>query len=213
MREEEWLRAGGDALAGRVVVVDPGHGDGDPGSHDGSLREADLMLDLARRLEGRLGALGVTAYLTRGPDGAPSDEDRAAFANSAGADLLVSLHCDAAPSVRCNGAATFYFGGARGGSATGERLAGLVQREIAARTAMLDCGTHPKTWDLLRLTRMPAIRLEVGYLSNPEDRARLTDPRFRDTVAEAIVVSIKRLYLPRDLDATTGELHLSVLAS
>ena len=68
----------------------------------------------------------------------------------------------------------------------GEQFAGLLQRELVARTDLLDCGIHGKTWDLLRRTRMPAVRLEVGYVTHPGDAARLADPAFRDTVAEAV---------------------------
>ena len=58
----------------------------------------------------------------------------------------------------------------------GERLANLVQREIVVRTGMRDCRIHAKTWELLRLTRMPAVRVEMGYLTSPGDRGRLVDP-------------------------------------
>jgi N-acetylmuramoyl-L-alanine amidase len=210
MREEERLRSSGTGLGGKVVVIDPGHGDGDRGGQAHGLTEAELVTDLASRLEGRLGAVGVRAFLTRGPDGRPSDAERAQFANTAGADLVVSLHVDAARSPRCNGVAAFHFGGPVGTSPVGERLAWLVQREVTARTDLLDCGVHPKTWDLLRLTRMPAVRLEAGYLTNPQDAARLADPEFRDTLAEAVVAAIRRLYLPRELDPLTGEMHLPV---
>ena len=98
-----------------------------------------------------------------------------------------------------------------GHSAAGERFAGLVQREIVARTDLRDCRTHAKTWDLLRYTRMPAVRIELGYVTNPDDAARLGDPDFRDVVAEAIVVAVQRLYLPSELDSPTGVLRLSHL--
>jgi N-acetylmuramoyl-L-alanine amidase len=71
----------------------------------------------------------------------------------------------------------------------------FIQRELTARTGMLDCGTHPKTWELLRMTRMPAVRIELGYLTNPEDRRTLLDPAFRDVVAEGVLVAVERLYL------------------
>jgi N-acetylmuramoyl-L-alanine amidase len=64
---------------------------------------------------------------------------------------------------------------------------------------LLDCRAHEKTWDLLRLTRMPAVRVEVGYLTSPADARRLGSPAFRDAVAEGLVVAIQRLYLPPDL--------------
>jgi N-acetylmuramoyl-L-alanine amidase len=90
----------------------------------------------------------------------------------------------------------------------GERLAGLVQREIVARTGMRNCQTHAKTWELLRLTRMPAVRVEVGYLTSPSDRERLIDPRFRDQVVEAVVAAVQRMYFPMDQDVPTGSIDV-----
>ena len=86
-----------------------------------------------------------------------------------------------------------------------------MQREICARTDLVDCRTHPKTWDLLRRTRMPAVRIELGYLTNAGDAARLADPAFRDVLAEAVVAAVQRLYLPPDQDAETGFLRIPAL--
>jgi N-acetylmuramoyl-L-alanine amidase len=55
---------------------------------------------------------------------------------------------------------------------------------------------------------MPAVRLEVGHLTSAGDAARLSDPAFRDTVAEAVLVAVQRLYLPADLDPPTGVMQL-----
>ena len=93
----------------------------------------------------------------------------------------------------------------------GERLAGLVQREIVARTGLRNCRTHAKTWELLRLTRMPAVRVDVGYLTSPDDRERLIDPRFRDRVVEAIVAAVQRMYFPIDQDVPTGSIDVRKL--
>jgi N-acetylmuramoyl-L-alanine amidase len=209
LREHEALHQAGRRLSGKTVIVDPGHGAGDAGWVVGSLREADLVLDLAQRIEGRLAAAGANAFPTRSADGNPDVHDRAAFANAADADLFLSLHVDGAPSPRCHGVATYYFGTTDdAGSAVGERLAELVQNEVVARTDLLDCGTHAKTWEALRLTRMPAVRLEIGYLTNPSDATRLVQPAFRDTVAEAVLVAVQRLYLPAEEDPGTGQLRI-----
>ncbi|HWH30685.1 MAG TPA: N-acetylmuramoyl-L-alanine amidase [Mycobacteriales bacterium] len=213
LRETEALYRSGSSLAGKVVVLDPAHGDGDRGACAHGMEEAALVEDLAARLEGRLTAVGVRALLTRGPDTNPSESDRAAFANDAGADLVLSLHVDRAASPRCHGVAAYHFGTGTGATSTvGEKLASLVQREVVARTDLLDCRVHAKTWDLLRLTRMPAVRIEVGHLTNPGDAARLADPAFRDTVAEGVLIGVQRLYLPEDLDPPTGVLKLPDLA-
>jgi N-acetylmuramoyl-L-alanine amidase len=219
LRETEAFARSGPRLGGKVVIIDPGHGGLDHGNVANGLTEAAIVEDLAARVEGRLTATGVQAYLTRAVSARHAarvnvDEDsRAHFANEARADLFVSLHVDGDRNPAANGVATYYFGTDRFGqsSAVGQRFASLVQREIVARTDLLDCGTHGMTWDLLRRTRMPAVRLDLGYVTNPGDAARLADPSFRDLVAEAIVVAVQRLYLPLDDDAPTGALRIGEL--
>jgi N-acetylmuramoyl-L-alanine amidase len=218
LRESDAIRQAGPALVGRTVVIDPGHGGTDPGEvvPDGPLRwtEADIVYDLASRLEGRLAAAGVRVQLTRGPspETCLPDADRAQLANSLGADVFISLHTDGHANPAADGVATYHYGTDNGvTSATGERLAGLVQREIVARTGLRDCRAHAKAWDLLRLTKMPAVRVEVGYLTSPADRGRLVDPRFRDKVVEAIVAAVQRMYLPIERDVPTGSINVSEL--
>ena len=211
MREADRVRSAGAALSGRMIVLDPGHGADAPGAQGHDLVEADVVLDLARRIEGRLMAVGVRTAMTRGAGHAPDDAERADLANTLDADLLLSLHCDAGSPGVAHGVATFYYGDARYGarSAMGQRLADLVQREVVARTDLLDCRTHAVTWELLRRTRMPAVRIEAGHLTHPGDAARLADPAFRDTLAEAVVAAVQRLYLVDEDDAATGTLRIS----
>lgn len=214
LRESEALHRSGSSLAGKIVVIDPGHGGTDRGATGHGLEEAAVAEDLAARFEGRLQASGVRTLLTRGPDSCPTDAERADLANGSGADLLVSLHCDRAANPESNGVAAYHFGAGTGTTSTvGEQLASLVQREVVARTDLLDCRVHAKTWELLRLTRMPAVRLELGHLTSSRDAARLADPTFRDTIADALLVAVQRLYLPDDLDPPTGVLRLADLAS
>lgn len=199
----ESLRSG---VADKVVVVDPGHGGPDAGLARGPLTEASVAGDLAARVEGRLAAIGVQVLLTRSPDAAPdvtAEAERAAFANATAADLVLSLHVDSVDSPTPAGCATFYFGDAVAGtgSSLGQRFAEMVQDEICARTDLTDCRTHAKTWDLLRMTRMPAVRIECGYLSNPRDARRLEDPAFRDAVAEGIAAAVVRFFAPVPADA------------
>ena len=223
MRDSEAITRAGPALAGKLVIIDPGL----PVGGDDAERRADdeVVYDIASRLEGRLSATGASAFLTRAPEagavgieapegaggpGRPSEEDQASFANAAGADLLLSLHVNRHPNPAAAGVATYYYGNDEYGhySTVGERLADLVQREICARTDLLDCRVHAKTWDVLRRTRMPAVRVEVGYLSNPGDAARLADPAFRDVLAEAVAAAVQRMYLAPENDAVTGVLRI-----
>jgi N-acetylmuramoyl-L-alanine amidase len=205
LREQERVRRSGPRLTGKRIVIDPGHGGSNPGVSVNGVREVDLVWDLARRLEGRMVATGMEALLTRGRDQCPDEADRAHFANDNGADLFLSLHCDGNRSPLAQGVASFHFGTLHGSTSTiGEALAGFIQRELAARTGLRNCRAHPKTWDILRLTRCPAVRVEIGYLTNPDDRRKLSDPAFRDVVAEGILVAVKRLYLLGENDQPTG---------
>lgn len=198
----------GPSLLGKRIVLDAGHGGDDRGVVSGGVNEAELVWDLVSRLEGRLNALGVRAWLTRGPSNGASDEQRAQFANDVGADLVLSLHIDGYDSATAHGIAAYYYGAGEAGSTIGERLADLAQRELVARTRMGDNRIHAKTWALLRLTRMPAVRVELGYLTAPDDRAKLRNPAFRDTMAEGLLVAVQRLYLPTADDPPTGVMRI-----
>ncbi len=220
LRESAKLDHSGPALSGKRVVIDPGHG-GTETEHGPTITvdgqqwgEAQLCHDVALRLEGRFTAVGVQAHLTRGSDSDPSNLERAKFANEVGADILISLHTDRHDNPAANGVACYHFGTGSGATSTvGEQLASLVQREIVARTGLQDCRIHAKTWEMLRLTRMPAVHVEVGYLTSTLDRGRLADAAFRDRVADAILAAVQRIFLPRDLDCDTGTLDVRQLRS
>ncbi len=203
LREDAIRTKRGPALANKVIVIDP----------SSQSEDADICFDIAQRLEGRLIALGVAVLLTRSATMNPSDSQRIALANSGNTDLVISLHTDNYKNSLANGIATYYYGSEHHGVASvmGEKFAALLQREITARTDLLNCRTHAKTWDLLRLTKAPTVRVDLGYLSNPGDAKRLTDPIFRETIVESMAIAIQRLYLSDESDAKTGTLRISDL--
>jgi N-acetylmuramoyl-L-alanine amidase len=219
LREAEAFRASGPTLLGKRIVIDPAHGGAeDPGivvlDHPLRWVEADLVFDIAARLEGRLAAAGMRVHLTRGPQPARplSDRDRVNLANELGADLLLSLHTDGHHNPAADGVATYHYGSVGGAtSSVGERLAGLVQREMVVRTGMRDCHTHAKTWELLRLSHMPAVRVDIGYLTSPVDRERLVTPAFRELVVEAMMAAVQRMYIPIESDVPTGSIDVRQL--
>ena len=200
LRESATQRNRGPALANKVIVLNP---DGDD----------PLVYDVAVRTEGRLLALGASVFLTRGVANNPTESERIAFANNNNADLMISLHEDIYKNDKAHGAATYFYGSDAHGihSIVGERFASLVQREICARTDFANCRTHAMTWDLLRLTKAPAVRIDLGYKTNPGDIGRMSRPDFRDVIAEALVIAIQRLYLAAEDDAKTGTLRISDL--
>jgi len=200
LRQNATQQSRGPALANKVIVLNPDS-------------DNEIVYDVAVRTEGRLLALGASVFLTRGVSNNPSEQDRIKFSNKSNADLMIALSLDSYTNEKAHGAATYFYGSDAHGvhSIVGERFASLVQREICARTDLANCRTHAKTWDLLRLTTAPTVRIDLGYTSNPGDMSRLTRPDFRDVIAEALVIAIQRLYLAAEDDAKTGTLRISDL--
>ncbi|MEN9736207.1 MAG: hypothetical protein RL129_917, partial [Actinomycetota bacterium] len=138
LRENAVRIVKGPALANKVIVLDP----------SGAAEDADISFDIAQRLEGRLIALGVSVVLTRSKTSNPTEQQRIETANGCGADLVIAFHTDKYPNEKASGVTTYYYGSDAHGvhSVVGEKFANLVQREITARTDLLNNRTHPKTW-------------------------------------------------------------------
>jgi len=203
VRERLSMDSRRSGVADKVIVLDPGGADAD---EQFAAEEAQILADVCSRIEGRLAALGTQVLLTRKPTPElVAEGDRADFANDTGADLVLSLHVERVALPGANGVATFYYGSPQGGShsVSGRIAAELLQEEICQRTDLTDCRSHARTWDLLRITRMPAVWLELGYLSHPGDAARLSDPRFRDAIAEAVTSAVVTFFSPLP-SPTTG---------
>ena len=189
LREHATISALQTGIADKVVVIDPG-----------DLIYPELTHAIASRVEGRLAALGTQVVLTRAstPTKVSTPAQRATFANDLAADLFVSLTVDEVASPKPNGIAVFYFGNPSGGthSPAGRQLAELISDELIGRTDRKDCRTHPRTWDLLRLTTMPAVRVDLGYMSNVDDAKRLRSENFHDAVAQGIAAAITAFCAP-----------------
>ncbi len=205
LREQQAFEVLRTGVTHKVVLIDAGPDHLHRGHEGSGLSEPDIAADIAARVEGRLAALGTTVLVT-GPARAGhtsfDESARASIANEVGADVVISLHCDANQNPAANGMAAFYFGTLVGGTASlgGQALAELLLEEIAVRNSANSCGAHPKTWELLRLTRMPAVHLDLGYLTSPEDAARLADPGGRDQIAKAITAALIRFFAPPPQD-------------
>lgn len=187
-------------LAGRLIALDAGHGGIDGGCNVGPWKEKDLALDVVRELRQLLHAEGARVFLTRQRDHDLSWlgigefrqrrdlHARVALVKRSGAELLLSVHVNAAYSPRMWGPITFF----QGTSPESERLARLVQAEMLRLYPGSTEQAWPNTFYLLRHSPCPTALVEIGYLSHPDDRARLTDPAFRRKVAAALVAALRR---------------------
>lgn len=182
--------------ARHTVVIDPGHGGPDPGAvgRAGTL-EKDVVLAVGQELARYLNQAGIRTILTRTGDYRLADETgslkerqvedlnrRAQVAEDVGATLLVSIHANSFPSPRWSGAQTFY----QQGEAESRRLAQAIQAQLVRRLPPNRRQARPADYRILRESEMPAVIVEVGFLSNPEEEAKLRDRAYQGRVAEAI---------------------------
>ncbi|BAS27081.1 N-acetylmuramoyl-L-alanine amidase [Limnochorda pilosa] len=182
--------------AGHTVVVDPGHGGPDPGAVGGAgTLEKDVVLAVGLELARYLSRAGVRVVLTRNGDTRLVDESgslkrrqvedlnlRARRAHEVSASVLVSIHANSFPSPRWSGAQTFY----QVGEEESRRLAEAIQAQLVRRLPPNRRVARPADYRVLRESRMPAVVVELGFLSNPDEEVRLRDPAYQGRLAEAI---------------------------
>lgn len=173
-----------------VIALDAGHGGRDPGAVADDILEKDLNLEIVRRLEQLVNAEpNLDAELTRTLDIYVSLEERIAMAEEAGAIAYVSVHVNSFTSPDPSGVETIV-DETRPLDDDSWRLAELIQSELTAAIGARDRGTRSQN-SYLQRTEMPAVSVEVGYLTNPEERAKLVDPAYQQQIAEGILTGIR----------------------
>ncbi len=139
------------------VVIDPGHGGHDPGAQANGLTEADLVLDVALRLEALLREEGVDVVLTRRTATFVSLEERTAIANRENADMFVSIHANASPRIATSGIETYFLN-----FASNQQAEALAARENA--TSAKTMGTLPSLLKAIALNNKLAESRELASL-------------------------------------------------
>lgn len=218
LRSRETVAMAGKSLKGKIICLDPAVGRDGRGTSGNGLVEADVTLEVAKRVAAQLRLAGATVGMTRsefspGPVAGevPDISERVEFAEQLGADLVLSFHCEANHNPAAEGFGTFYWGSTRVGqhSAVGKALAEFLQREVVARTDVVDCRSHARSYDLVRMTKMPAVMVGLGYLTNVHDARRLVSDSFMETLADAVLAAVQRVYLGEDDVTVTGTIDLN----
>ena len=171
------------------VVIDPGHGGPDPGAIGiGGLRETDVVLDVSKRVKKLLSNKGVMVKLTRNNEFDLDLAPRVSIANKTYADIFVSIHANASRGKRrdINGLETFYYSGWRG-----RLLAKKIQKQIMkVSPGSPDRGVRQGRYFVIKNTRMPAVLVEIGFLTGRLDARRLEKAIHRKRIAYAITKGI-----------------------
>ena len=164
------------------VIIDPGHGGHDPGTVGiGGVREKDVILPISLDVAEILRKQGVEIIMTRDTDNFVSLEGRTDMANEIDADLFVSIHANAINLSRpdVNGLETYYY-------ESGRRLAEIIHWSILNGVNIDNRGIRRARFFVLRHSAMPAVLVEVGFLTGAVDSSRLKDPDHRRQMVEAI---------------------------
>jgi len=171
------------------VVIDPGHGGIDPGAIGiGGIKESDVVLEVSKIVKKLLSDKGVEGILTRKNEVDLDLPPRVSFANNIDADIFVSIHANASRGKRrdINGLETFYYRGWRG-----RLLAKNIQKQIMrVSPGSPDRGVKQGRFYVIKNTKMPAVLVEIGFLTGRLDARRLEKSTHRKRIAYAIAKGI-----------------------
>ncbi|MCL6476868.1 MAG: N-acetylmuramoyl-L-alanine amidase [Peptococcaceae bacterium] len=202
MLERRSIAALSTVLAGRLIVIDPGHGGRDTGSRSqAGTYEKDITLEVSKRLAVMLGQAGAAVILTRECDMWLADPDaphkkrsdltkRVDIANRNNADVFISIHVNSFVSDRGQrGAQTF----SQPGSEEGKILSRSIQNELVR--ILRNTDREPKQIDyFIRHSKVPAAIVEIGFLSNPDEEKLLLDSAYQSKVAFAIYCGLVKYF-------------------
>lgn len=180
-------------LFGKVIYIDPGHGGLDPGALYGGIKEKDINLEISKKLEDRLTKLGAIVYLTRNGDydlsairtsnRKRSDLSRRVnMINNSKCDLFLSIHLNAEDTNTWRGAQVFY----DDINISNKKLANILQKQFKYD---LKTSRKVKKVDNLYLQRrvkVPGVLIEVGFLSNANERYLLKNNSYQIKTVNSI---------------------------
>ena len=171
------------------VVIDPGHGGPDSGAIGiGGLRETDVVLDVSKIVTNILNKKGVKVKMTRTNEIDLDLGPRVSMANNTKADIFVSIHANASVGKKrnINGLETFYYSGWKG-----RLLAEKIQKQIIkVSPGSPDRGVRRGSYFVIKQTNMPAVLVEIGFVTGKLDGSRLSKDMHRERVAYAIARGI-----------------------
>lgn len=176
----------------KVLLLDAGHGGKDPGTSGNGMQEKNLNLTIAQKIAQKLQGSGIKVYMTRDSDVYPENSTRAKTANDI-ADLMVSIHMNSGPET-ANGTETLYqvHANDNGARLTSKQLAEILQGKVVSATGNTNRGA--KLWTdvlILNRTTVPAVIVEVIFITNTGDALKISNPSYQDQVAQAIADGIQ----------------------
>ena len=183
------------------ICIDPGHGGKDPGAvGPAGTKEKDVTLDYSFHLRNLL-LLGYKCFITRQDDSFVGLSNRAYYANEKGADIFISLHCNGFKNPSAHGFEIYTYRGQSSADPLATAIYDSVKREfddVKLRNDFSDGDPDKEAgYTVLRKTSMPAVLIELGFITNPEEEKKLVSFSFRARMCQAIVNGIDDYVLGR----------------
>ena len=183
----------------KVIVLDAGHGGHDPGAQSEGYNESDLNLKVILNCRELFKDSDVKVFYTRIDDTFQTLYDRADFAELVGADLFISVHHNSSWYTTVKGTSVYYgdkdtYTSLNG--LTSEKLANLMLENLVDKldTEVFATGVINKNFVVVRDSKAPAVLLEIGFMSCPEELSRLVKDRFSEKVAKTIYNTVLGIY-------------------
>jgi len=177
------------------IVIDAGHGGFDLGAHSKVCEEKDVCLKTAQLVKKYLLQKGYRVVMTRTRDEFIPLKKRAQIANLSQSQLLVSVHYNAAKSEKASGVEVFYYDEAEPWRAQrSKQVAHLVLNNITSNTGAHSRGVKGGNFCVIRETKMPSILVEGGFITNPNERSKLCDTKYIDTLAIALADGVDQYF-------------------
>ncbi|WP_297512684.1 N-acetylmuramoyl-L-alanine amidase [Thermococcus sp.] len=181
-------KASASNLSGYTICVDAGHGGKDPGAV-GYVVEKDVNLAIALKVAQVLERDGARVVLTRNGDYFVTLSGRVQIANSADCDIFISIHANAGPSSASGFEVYHYYTSSRG-----KTLATYVDEEISKLIPLRNRGVKSAGFYVIKYTRMPAILIETGFVTNSYDASIISDEAYQWKYAYAILHGVQRYF-------------------
>lgn len=173
------------------IFIDPGHGGKDSGASGNGIKEKDIVLDICKRIQTGLEAYDVDVKLSRETDVFIELTDRTKAANNWNADVLLSVHINAAASAAAKGFASYIYPGSNAATVAYQNV---MHQEIfkALGAGLTDRGKETANFHMLRESKMKAILTENLFISNAAEAARLADADFRQKIAQGHINGLEK---------------------
>ena len=184
-------------LLGKVIYLDPGHGGRDSGAIYKNIYEKDINLIMSKKIEKYLTSKGATVYLTRETDADLSTStknkkrsdlsNRAKLINESNADLYISIHLNYISNSKWKGLQIFY----NNKNKENEIIANSLTSYLKETSSNIREPKKENIYYMYKQINIPGVLIELGFLSNPNDRYRLTKEEYQDKLAISISDAIE----------------------